>query len=795
MRASIAEFWHRLFQLPGKLLKIDEISVARLPTTAAKHIRQKQIRGAIEQMRVFLAGNTLFAPVMSFQAWNAGINSVVLLWTAAMLCFSWWLFFRWNRSYQTDGSKADMVSFVRETQLNAGLWCLGMVLFYPFVSGNEKTILTIVMTGSLALGTVGFSQAPRAAFWYLGIQTVTLTAVPLIYGLYWNSTPDLIIASLALLAGFAIGNAALERARAQMKAFVNHESLLQKSEIIDLLLKDYEEQGVEWVWRTDAAGKLLTCPKQVMNLITETGSSERSLNLLEALQQHVDSQGAEDLERVSEAFGARHDFHDVTLPLYSASKETMRWIMMRGRPQFEDDAFVGFRGIFADATTSMEAQNQVKFLAESDPLTSAFNRNYIQTRLESLDPASDKSIAYLIDLDGFKQVNDSYGHSTGDMLLQQVAQRLRETVGDAGIVARLGGDEFLILTDEPSDGDRLSSNALSSRLLSRISEPFIVGQYDICLSASIGTASFPSDTDNGSNLLNQADLALYAAKKSGRNKSVAFVESMQKGLQKRLVVTERLRLAVQRDEIVPFYQPQFCAKTLKLVGFEALARWTDEELGTVGPDIFIPIAEETGLIHEIGESLLRKACTDALTWTTSDGSQPLTISVNISPVQVTRGNLVNMVHSVLDQSGLPPERLEIEVTEGVLIDDIAGTTDVLSALSKLGVSVALDDFGTGYSSLSYLRALPLHRLKIDRSFVADIDDPEAQSVVQTIIDLCRRLDLEVVAEGVETLQIMETLSDMQCGVLQGYYFSHPLPAIEAQYLAENVSQSATRQAS
>lgn len=790
MRVELADIWHHFLRFPGKVLKVDEISVAQLPTTAANRIRQSQIRGAIEQMRVFLAGNTFFAPVLSLQAWNTGINHLVLLWTVTMLGFSWWLFFRWNKSYQTDGSEADMVSFVRETQVNAGLWCLGMVLFYPFVSGNEKTILTTVMTGSLALGTVGFSQAPRAAFWYLGIQTVTLTTVPLVYGLYWSSTPDLIIASLALLAGVAIFNTALERARSQMRAFVNHESLLQKSEVIDLLLKDYEEQGVEWVWRTDSGGKLLTCPQQVLDLITDAGETEGSLTLLDALVKHVDPQGASDLERVSEAFGAGHEFHDVTLPLYSASKETLRWIMMRGRPQFEGSRFVGFRGIFADATTGVEAQNQVKYLAENDPLTSAFNRNYIQTRLEGLDPQLDKSMAYLIDLDGFKQVNDSYGHTVGDMLLQQVALRLNNTVGDDGIVARLGGDEFLILTGKPSKFACLDEDALSCRLLARLSEPFLIGRYDISLSASIGTANFPNDTANGPSLLNQADLALYAAKKSGRNKCVAFVESMQVGLQKRLVVTDRLRQAVLRGEITPHYQPQYCAKTLQLVGFEALARWTDTELGVVGPDIFIPIAEETGLIHEIGENLLRAACRDALTWTTSDGATPPSISVNVSPVQVTRGNLVNVVKSVLEQSKLPPERLEIEVTEGVLIDDIVGTTSVLNALSKLGVSIALDDFGTGYSSLSYLRALPLDRLKIDRSFVADIDDPEAQSVVQTIIDLCRRLDLDVVAEGVETLQNVEMLSEMQCAVLQGYYFSRPLPATEVKNLLEYDTQSA-----
>ncbi len=790
MRVGIADLFRFIRCFPGKVLKVDEISVAQLPAAASNRLRQSQIRGAIEQMRVFLAGNTFFAPVLSFQAWNTGINSAIVLWTIMMLSFSWWLFFRWNKSYQTDGSESDMASFVAETRVNSGLWSLGLILIFPFVSGNEKTIMTIVMTGSLALATVGFSHAPRAAFWYLGIQTATLTTVPLVYGLYWDSTPDLVIAGLALIASAAISNTVLERARSQMKAFVNHESLLQKTEVIDLLLKDYEEQGVEWIWRTDSDGYVLTCPQQVLELISDAEETGDGLLMLESLAGHVDPEGISDLDRVTAAFAARREFHNVTLPLYSSSKGTLRWIMMRGRPQFEGTEFVGFRGIFADATTGVEAQKQVEFMAERDPLTGAFNRNYIQTHLEGFDPRQDRSAAYLIDLDGFKQVNDSYGHSVGDKLLQQVTQRLNQTVGDTGIIARLGGDEFLILADEPTDDPGPDERTLACRLLARLSEPYLIEQYDILLSASIGTADYPRDTTHGPSLLNLADLALYAAKRSGRNRCVAFVQSMQEGLQKRMVVTNRLRQALRRGQIIPHYQPQYCAKTLKLMGFETLARWTDSELGAVGPDIFIPIAEETGLIHDIGEALLRAACRDALTWTTPDGASPPTVSVNISPVQVMRGNVVKMVKSVLDQTGLPPQRLEIEVTEGVLIDDMAGTSAVLNALSELGVSIALDDFGTGYSSLSYLRALPLHRLKIDRSFVADIEDPEAQSVVQTIVDLCRRINLEVIAEGVETVQAVETLSEMQCAVLQGYYFSRPVPASKIPGLLENRAKSA-----
>lgn len=771
--------------LVGRLLKIDEISVIDVPMSSSNRLRRDQMRGAIEQARALTAGNTVFAPVLAYQAWHTSNHAIVILWTVAMLIFSWWAVLGWNKLYHTKGSEEDMRGFVRGTCLNAALWCSGMVLFYPMVSGNEKIILTIVMTGSLALGTVGFSLAPKAAFCYLGIQTMTLTLVPFVCGIYRDSNTDLAIAGLALLAGGAIFNSVLERARSQMKAFHDQESLLQKNEMIDLLLKDYEEQGTEWVWKTDANGKIVICPQYIKDLISNPQYSQPEIVMLDALKTHIEDVGMDDFENVSNAFSARQEFHNVTLPLFSQSKGKLQWIMMRGRPQFDGEEFSGFRGIFADATKNIEAQKQITLLAENDPLTGTFNRNYVQNYLEDLDPKEDQAMAYLIDLDGFKQVNDSYGHSIGDRLLEQVAKRLNQCLGETGMVARLGGDEFLIITDQEGFFAGLDRQGLSLRLLSRLSEPYLIDQYDISLSASIGTANFPSDTEKGSVLLNLADLALYVAKKSGRNKCVAFVPSMQEGLQKRLIVTDRLRQAVNRDDIVPYYQPQYCSKTLNLVGFEALARWTDAELGVVGPDIFIPIAEETGLIHEIGEAILLKSCYDALSWNSCTSEKPLTVSVNVSAVQVMRGDVVKTVKSVLKKTGLPPQQLEIEITESVLIDNLAGTKDTLIALSRLGVSIALDDFGTGYSSLSYLRALPLNRVKIDRSFVSDIDDIEAQMVIQTIIDLCSRLNLDIVAEGVESIQNVEKLTKMNCPILQGYYFARPLPADAIEDLLNN----------
>ncbi len=783
--------FQRILEGSHRLLRLEDIEVSQLPKGQADRLRRAQIRGAIEQMRVFVAGNTFFAPVLSFQAWNTGINAVVVLWTALMLAFSWWLFFQWTKSYQTKGSAADMQRFVNETKLNAFLWGLGFILFYPFVSGDQKTIILTVITGSLALGTVGFAQAPRASVWYLGISTLVLVSVTLTSGILRQSSMDYLLSFLALVAGGAIFNVVLEHARAQMHAFKAHEDVIQKSEVIDLLLKDYEQQSVEWIWRTDAAGRIVTCPDGIREMFGDGARRIEGTRMIDALTRSCTGQGKRELARAAQALEARQDFHDVVLPLCQGQDGQTRWIMMRGRPQYEQGRFAGFRGIFADTTVRVEAQRQVAFLAENDPLTGTANRNTIQARLDALRPDRDRAMAYLIDLDGFKQVNDSYGHATGDELLRHVANRLTEIVGDRGLVARLGGDEFFVLIEDVNALDRFNEDCLIDQFLASLSRPFAINPYDIALSGSIGTARFPEDTKEGEALLNLADLALYSAKKGGRNRCVAFIHKMQTGLQKRMMLTDRLRQAVKQNEIQPYYQPQYDSQTRELVGFEALARWSDPDLGIVGPDIFIPIAEETGLIHEIGESLLRRACADALSWSMLNGSgRPLRLSVNASPVQVQRGRLVEMVGTVLAQTGLPAHQLEIEVTESTLIEDMSGTCQTLSDLAALGVSVALDDFGTGYSSLSYLRALPLHRLKIDRSFIKDLDqDHEAVSVVQTIIDLCIRLELDVVAEGIETEAAAQLLAEMKCGTLQGYYFSRPLPAHDIRQLIKDTHSS------
>ncbi len=758
----------------AEAIGLNGISTRDLSTNAGNRLRRRQIRGAIEQMRVFVIGNTLFAPVLAIQAWDTGMNGIVLAWTALMLAFSWWLFWTWRTSYQTDGRKADMERFVAETKVNASIWCLGMILFYPFVEGDSKTVLTSIMMGSLALGTVGFSQAPPAAFWYLGIQAFTLFSIPTLHGMLNGAPQDILLGVLALVAAAAIFNAVLERAKSQMRAFKDHEDLAHKTEVVDLLLKDYEEQGNEWIWRSDANGLLVSCPRPVLALLGIESERMAQTELFEAIKTKVEPDAKSEVHKISRAIAERADLHDVTLPLRHAPSGDVKWIAMKGRPQFESDEFAGYRGIFADATVSVEAKKQIEFLATHDPLTGTGNRNLVHTKLKELDPTQHNALVFLIDLDGFKQVNDAYGHAVGDRLLKRVARRLLVQVGNDGLVARLGGDEFLILCRLHADEMHVLHEDLSQRILKTLSEPFGIDQYDIGVSGSVGIAKFPLDTEDGLLLLNQADLALYEAKRKGRNQSVTFVKKMMDGVQKRIIVTERLRRAVQEGEIEPHYQPQYCARTGMLVGAEALARWYDAELGVVSPDVFIPIAEETGLIHALGEQLLRRACLDALEWPQGEDDEPLTLAVNLSPVQVMRGNVSQIVKRILSETGFPPSRLEIEITEGVLIGDVQATRFLLDELSDEGIAIALDDFGTGYSSLSYVRALPLSRLKIDRSFTFEIEKSETQSIVSAIVGLSERLGLEVVAEGVESQNAMEILRDLGCDVLQGYYFSKPL---------------------
>lgn len=761
----------------------------------ANRLRRGQLRGTIEQMRIMLLGNTFFAPALSFQAWNIGANEVVIAWTLGTVLYSWWLCFSWSRMYHTNGSARDMRWFLVETFFNSFLWTLGMALFYPIVEGEQKTVIATIIVGSLALGTMGFSRAPSVGVTYLSVQTVGNTLVALVCGLTMGSNADLLIAMLSLLAGITLFTATLERGKSALEAFKNHEGLSEKSEVIELLLKDYEEQATEWLWQTDQNGSLLSAPVQVTDLFGLSPGKAENKNLFDALAEKCTAQSRDDVERLRSAFQNQVDFHDVRLSIEDPKSGEVRWILMKGRPQFAHEVFTGFRGIFADATESVKAERKVRFLAAYDSLTELLNRNSVQKRLSELAVADGFSVGLFIDLDGFKQVNDSYGHHIGDLLLKEVAERLRTFESAQLWGARLGGDEFFVLLTRETPIDANQARWIAEDICDRLSEPVRVSSFNLQISASVGIARFPEDTKQGPELLSLADMALYEAKESGRDRVVFFNIDMQNRLNRRMAIIERLKIAVRNQQILPYYQPQHALSDRRLIGFEALARWDDEELGTIGPDVFIPIAEQSGLIVELGEQLLRTACQDAHRWSKELAEVAPVVSVNFSPLQFANSDMTALISKVLKETGLAPNLLEVEVTEGVLIANKEKIAATLAELSDLGISIALDDFGTGYSSLSYLKELPLNRLKIDRTFVSGTDGASPGMIAETIIQLGHNLGLSIIAEGVEDQQQVDLLERMGCDDAQGYFFGRPQPVeLTNELVAERKREVLSRMA-
>lgn len=447
-------------------------------------------------------------------------------------------------------------------------------------------------------------------------------------------------------------------------------------------------------------------------------------------------------------------------------------------------------GVFHDVTVIKRQEDELKYQARHDALTSLPNRVFFQDRLQdSLTYARrhDELLAVLfLDLDNFKHINDSMGPTTGDSMLQEISQRLLSSIGKRGIVARLGGDEFAILLEDMKNEETAVKTA--GLIHETMSHPFHFKDHDFFLTASIGITFFPNDGDDAETLLKNGDMAMFRAKESGGNSYRFFTSAMNKEVARRLNLEANLRRAIEQEELRVYYQPKVDLQTGKIVSMEALVRWQSEN-NIISPSVFIPLAEKTGLIIPLGKWVLHTAAAQTRKW--RDKGHDLRVAVNLSPRQFQEENLLEMIHEILEETGLPPQGLELEITEGVVMANEENAIDLMTRMAEIGLFLAMDDFGTGYSSLYYLKQFPINTLKIDKSFVDNIpSDDENVAITSAIISMGKSLGLEVVAEGVETVEQLIFLKDLGCDEMQGYYFSPPLPSADfSRILRENKSLS------
>lgn len=556
------------------------------------------------------------------------------------------------------------------------------------------------------------------------------------------------------------------------------------------IMRDYEATGQGWFWETDREGRITYISPE----FAERYEFDHDALIGETFTRvfEVDPDDREAERTIKFHFTAQSAFNDLPVCNRERQDEDIVWWSVNGRPIFDGfENFCGFRGSGTDLTERRRSAERASRLALYDSLTGLANRHTLSQMLSKLlthvDTRRRTCTILMLDLDRFKHVNDTFGHPTGDALLTQVGQRLEKVIGELGVVGRIGGDEFQIVIPRVCDQTMLEQ--LGSDIIHSISQPYSVDGKRLVIGVSVGIALAPEHGSSSERLIRSADLALYAAKDSGRGRCRLFSDDLHVAARERNQLEEELRSAIDTDDLQLHYQPVVDTATEELSGFEALLRWNHPKHGWISPEKFVPVAEDAGLIPAIGEWALRKACADLAHWPRS-----VRCAVNVSPLQFADPGLPAVVASAISKAGIDPARLELEITESVFLSDEQGTDATFAALKNVGVRLALDDFGTGYSSLGYLQNAPFDKIKIDQGFVrgATIEGSRNGAIIAAISSLASALGMDTTAEGVETLDELELVRMHGCSHIQGYIYSKPLSSTEVdELLANGLAMSAS----
>ena len=540
------------------------------------------------------------------------------------------------------------------------------------------------------------------------------------------------------------------------------------------LLESYEDSGLGWFWATDSENRIIYLSDNAKERLSPSVGDVVGATLTDIfLTDNTLGESGERLARpLAYYIGARNSISGLQVKLPIKGEEV--FVEIAGKPYFDSNhRFAGYRGSAKDVTRFRETQRDAERLSQYDSLTGLANRHrmssQLDTKLKQFRNAKRVCALMMLDLDRFKQVNDTLGHPAGDELLKQVAARIKQICGHIGEIGRLGGDEFQIML--PDIDDRGDLGELAARIIQMVAQPYSIEGSRAIIGVSLGIAIAPYDGLDAEELVSAADLALYAAKGGGRGQYRFYSSDLKEGAKLRRMLEEDLRDALYNEQLSMHYQPIVKAKDYKLSGFEALIRWDHPERGFVSPEEFIACAEDIGMIEEIGAWALRKVCEEAQQWPVE-----LRVAVNVSPTQFVQDGFVELVKTALQKSGLKPERLELEITESVFAGDDCLTLQIFNELKGLGVRLALDDFGTGYSSMSYLRNAPFDKIKIDQSFVRGSTEEgnNNSAIISAIVSLANALKMETVAEGTETKDELKLVIKRGASHIQGYIFSRPV---------------------
>ncbi|ERB51123.1 diguanylate cyclase [Rhodococcus sp. P27] len=710
-------------------------------------------------------------------------------WSSVMLLSSAGFSVYWLRRSRMGVSESQTTELVVLT-VEIIVWgvllaCLALVLF-PMLDPGDELVLSSTLIGGIAVGVF-----PTMMFRGITVVWISLVGVGLA-GAFWTepgTSRFVLIGVLVIFVGslysgtLLLANLFERRLRAELVAE-------DERDLVELLLNDLEDGAQDWLWETDSRGIASTVSYRFAEQVGLPAAQIRGRTMHEILvgigASRTDA-GRKSLDLLTANFQAGTAFRDLTMQV--VVRGDTRWWSMSGHPGSGDGADYGWRGVGSDITHSYHQRQNILRLAEVDSLTGLRNRYSFNSQLSSRLRDGRRVWLAILDLDNFKSINDRLGHHVGDDVLRDVASRLHSVLRSNEICGRLGGDEFAIAFDDSAFDDSAFDDIASAdeveerfqTILDSFERPFSLVGNQIRIRASLGYGSMPDDADSLEDLVIVADLALYHAKESGRNQIRAFDATLRDRATGRARALLDLRRALIDEEFELVYQPQVSAATGVVVGFEALLRWNHPTSGLVSPGDFISVAEETGLIVPIGAGVLRAACTAATTW-----PEDIRVAVNVSQVQLRSSRYVESVRQTLNEVNLHPSRLEIEVTESLVIDD--ADRDVLVQLSALGIAIAMDDFGTGFSSVASLARLPLDRLKIDRAFVAPLDADPSNSrfaVLRAVIAIAKSLGLDTVAEGVETERQRAIVTECGCDVIQGYLEGMPIRAAEIpDYLNE-----------